>query len=161
MPAPDAPVGDAPGRPARVLTGGQTGADRAALDAALAVGIPVGGWCPAGRWAEDGPLAEIYPLVETASSDPAERTRRNVEDADAVLVLAPLPVAGGTALALAHARALGLPVRIVDPFAPNATSSVVGFGAGATVNVVGPRESEAPGVYAATRRVLGAAWAST
>ncbi len=150
-----------PTGPARVLAGGQTGVDRAALDAALAAGIAAGGWCPAGRWAEDGRIADRYPLVETASADPAERTRRNVEAADALLVLAPPPVVGGTALALAHARALGRPLRVVDPFAADAAARIAGFGAGAVVNVAGPRESEVPGVYAAAHRVLAAAWAPT
>lgn len=148
-------------RPARILSGGQSGVDRAALDAALAVGLPVGGWCPAGRRAEDGPIAARYPLVETASADPDERTRRNVEDADALLVLAPSPVTGGTALALGHARVLGRPVRVVDPFAPDAVAQIAGFGAGTVLNVAGPRESGAPGVYAVTLRVLTEAWAPT
>lgn len=148
-------------RPARVLSGGQSGVDRAALDAALAVGLPVGGWCPAGRWAEDGPIAEIYPLIETASADPAERTRRNVADADALLVLAPLPVGGGTVLALGHALALGRPVLVVDPRTADTVARIVGFGAGGVVNVAGPRESEVPGLYVATLRVLEAAWMLT
>lgn len=148
-------------RPTRVLSGGQSGVDRAALDAALAVGLPVGGWCPAGRRAEDGPIAVRYPLVETASADPDERTRRNVEDADALLVLAPSPVTGGTALALGHAGALGRPVRVVDPFATDAVARIAGFAAGAVVNVAGPRESGAPGVYAVTLCLLTEAWAPT
>lgn len=144
-----------------MLSGGQSGVDRAAMDAALAVGVPVGGWCPAGRWAEDGPIAARYPLVETASVDPDVRTRRNVEEADALLVLAPSPVTGGTALAVRHARALGRPVLVVDPFATDAAARVTGFAAGAVVNVAGPRESGAPGVYAASLRVLTEAWAPT
>src|SRR5690606_4861542 len=70
-----------------IHAGGQTGVDRAALDAAMVCGVPVGGWCPRGRRAEDGPIPARYPLAETASSDYAERTRRNVLDADATLVL--------------------------------------------------------------------------
>lgn len=144
----------------RVLSGGQTGVDRAALDAALAAGVPVGGWCPAGRRAEDGPIDARYPLRETPTADPAERTRRNVADAGAVLVLAPGDPAGGTALAVAHARALGRLVTVVDPWAPDATARVAAWwqNAPAVVNVAGPRESEAPGVYAAARAVLAAVW---
>jgi len=52
----------------QVVSGGQTGADRAGLDAAMALGIPVGGWCPRGRRAEDGPIPAIYPLTETSLS---------------------------------------------------------------------------------------------
>lgn len=143
----------------RVVSGGQTGVDRAALDAALALGVAVGGWCPAGRWAEDGPVPDRYPLLETASADPAERTRLNVRDSDATLVLAPDGrggVTGGTALAVRAARTLGRPVLVVPPRA----GAVGGFSAGGvaawlrargvrTLNVAGPRESEAPGVYAA------------
>lgn len=152
-------------RPSRVLSGGQSGVDRAALDAALAIGLPAGGWCPAGRWAEDGPIAARYPLLETASADPDERTRRNVEEADALLVLAPSPATGGTALALQHARALGRPALVVDPFAADAIAQVTGWAAGGVVsrqagivNVAGSRESGAPGIYAAALRVLTEAW---
>ena len=78
----------------RIVSGGQTGVDRAALDVAIELGIPYGGWCPRGGWAEDMPappgLLSRYPLLrETAGSDPAERTRLNVRDSDATLVLCP------------------------------------------------------------------------
>lgn len=76
-----------PGRRLRVISGGQTGVDRAALDVALELGLPCGGWCPAGRRAEDGPIPARYPLTETAGADYVERTRRNVVEADATLVL--------------------------------------------------------------------------
>jgi hypothetical protein len=79
----------------RVVSGGQTGVDRAALDAALACGLPCGGWCPRGRRAEDGPIDPGYPLRETPGDDYAERTEWNVRDSDATLVLvAVLNVAG-------------------------------------------------------------------
>src|SRR5687768_4395889 len=70
-----------------IVSGGQTGVDRAALDAAMALGLPVAGWCPAGRWAEDGPIPARYPLTETPSADPAQRTEWNVRDSDATLLL--------------------------------------------------------------------------
>ena len=70
-----------------IVSGGQTGVDRAALDAALALGMRCGGWCPAGRWAEDGPIDPRYPLRETPSGDPAQRTEWNVRDSDATLIL--------------------------------------------------------------------------
>src|SRR5690606_18077806 len=82
-----------------VLSGGQTGVDRAALDAAFALGLPEDGWCPAGRGAEDGAIPTRYPLRETPSPDPAQRTLWNVRDSDATLVLSPRPLAGGTLLA--------------------------------------------------------------
>ena len=71
----------------RVLSGGQTGVDRAALDAAIDLGLPVGGWCPKGRLAEDGVIPARYPLIETRSPLYAERTEWNVRDTDATLVL--------------------------------------------------------------------------
>src|SRR5690606_30676655 len=103
--------------PVRVVSGGQTGVDRAALDAALRLGLPCGGWCPAGRWAEDGPIPERYPLRETESADPAERTARNVRDSDATLILSPRPLRGGTAGTREVAERLGRPFHVADPFA--------------------------------------------
>ena len=144
--------------PLRVVSGGQTGVDRAALDAALARGVAVGGWCPAGRWAEDGPIPARYPLAETASADPAERTRLNVRDSDATLVLVWGGVEGGTALTVEVARALGRPALVVPP-RPEAVGGVVMWLAAsgaAVLNVAGPRESEALGVYAAARSFVGA-----
>ena len=144
--------------PLRLVSGGQTGVDRAALDAALARGVAVGGWCPAGRWAENGPVPARYPLVETASADPAERTRLNVRDSDATLVVVRGGVEGGTALTVETARALGRPVLVVPP-RPARVGGVVAWlaeGGVAVLNVAGPRESEAPGVYAAARSFIGA-----
>ena len=144
--------------PLRVISGGQTGVDRAALDAALARGGAVGGWCPAGRWAEDGPVPARYPLVETASANPAERTRLNVRDSDATLVVVRGGVEGGTALTVEIARALGRPLWIAPP-RPEAVGGAVAWLAAsgaAVLNVAGPRESEAPGVYAAALAFVGA-----
>lgn len=136
-----------------IVSGGQSGVDRAALDAALASGMDVGGWCPAGRWAEDGPIHARYPLRETPSADPAERTRRNVRDSDATLVLAPAPLAGGTALTVAIARDLGRPRLILDPTSdsPDVAVDWLRQCAAETLNVAGPRESEVPGVYTSAR----------
>ena len=77
----------------QIISGGQTGVDRAALDVALDAGLPCGGWCPRGRRAEDGPIVAQYPLMETDSPDYQMRTRRNVEDADATLILTLGPLA--------------------------------------------------------------------
>ncbi len=71
----------------RVISGGQTGVDRAALDAAMKLGIEVGGFCPKGRRAEDGPIDEQYPLTETASRAYPVRTEKNVAASDGTLIL--------------------------------------------------------------------------
>src|SRR3989442_2721366 len=86
--------------PVEIVSGGQTGVDRAALDTALALGLPCGGWCPRGRRAEDGPLPTRYPLRETPSSSYPERTVWNVRDSDGTLILHRGRLSGGTALTL-------------------------------------------------------------
>lgn len=142
----------------RLVSGGQTGADRGALDAALALGVPVGGWCPRGRRAEDGPLPARYPLRETPSAAYAQRTAWNVRDSDATLVLAFRPPTGGTALTLREAAARGRPHLNVTP-APAEVAAVRAWieREGVRVlNVAGPREAEAPGIYAAVRRFVEA-----
>mgnify|MGYP006174065873 CR=1 FL=1 len=91
---------------ARIISGGQTGVDRAALDAAMAAQYPVGGWCPQGRRAEDGPIPRDYPLRETPSAEYAQRTLWNVRDSDATLVLTPGPITGGTRWTVVKAQEL-------------------------------------------------------
>jgi hypothetical protein len=80
----------------KVISGGQTGVDRGALDAALALGVECGGWCPAGRLAEDGPIPKRYPVMELANAGYAERTARNVADSDGTLVISNGVPLGGT-----------------------------------------------------------------
>src|SRR4051812_32778465 len=70
----------------KIISGGQTGADRAALDVAITVGIPHGGWCPRGRLAEDGLIDERYQLAETLDADSARRTEWNVRDSDGTVI---------------------------------------------------------------------------
>ena len=150
-------AGPGPRRPERVISGGQTGVDRAALDAALEAGIAVGGFCPRGRRAEDGVIPSRYPLEETRSARYAERTRRNVEAADATLILSARPLTGGTRLTAEIAKALGKPLCIVDPHAPDAERQVRAFLDAVhprVLNVAGPRASGDPGIYEAARRLL-------
>jgi hypothetical protein len=146
----------------KVVSGGQTGVDRAALDAALAAGLPVGGWCPKGRRAEDGVIDARYPLTETRTADYAERTRANVRDSDGTLVLTGVltrgaPV-GGTALTIAFARKMGRPLLVLDlnDAAPQDALAWIAAGRIATLNVAGPRESGAPGIYGQARAFLDA-----
>ncbi len=82
----------------KLVSGGQTGVDRAALDVALELGIDHGGWVPKGRAAGDGPLPSRYRVRETPSEDRAERTGRNVADADATLLISHGPLTGGSEL---------------------------------------------------------------
>jgi len=135
----------------KVVSGGQTGVDRAALDVALELGLPRGGWCPRGRHAEDGPLDARYPLIETPSDDYAQRTAWNVRDSDATLILTRGAPSGGTALTLEVAERLGRPVRAVDletSSEPRAVAAWVEQAAVRVLNVAGPRESGMPGIYA-------------
>jgi len=80
----------------RIVSGGQTGVDRGALDAALEAGFPCGGWAPAGRIAEDGPIAARYPVVELAGAGYEERTLKNVLDSDGTAILYFKELEGGT-----------------------------------------------------------------
>ncbi len=146
----------------KIVSGGQTGVDRAALDVALELGLECGGWCPAGRWAEDGPIDARYPLRETPSSDPAERTEWNVRDSDATLLLTSHEPSPGTELTREIARRLRRPVF---SWPSDAVEDVGLFRrwlqvyAVDTLNVAGPRESESPGIYERARRILRAYFA--
>jgi len=79
----------------RIVSGGQTGADRAALDFAIAHGLPHGGWCPQGRKAEDGPIDARYQLQETPSENYSQRTEWNVRDSDGTVVFSLAPALTG------------------------------------------------------------------
>lgn len=134
----------------RVVSGGQTGVDRAALDAAREMGIPCGGWCPRGRRAEDGPIPATYPLRETPSGGYPERTAWNVRDSDGTLVITRGKPRGGTGLTVSLARRAGRPVLVVDLEAGERVSDARAFLAENGIhvlNVAGPRESEAPGIH--------------
>jgi hypothetical protein len=143
----------------RIVSGGQTGVDRGALDAALVLGLPCGGWCPRGRKAEDGPLDPRYPLRETPTSDYPERTEWNVRDSDGTLILGRGRPGGGTALTIALARRLGRPHLVLDlgahppPDPARVTLWAEAHGI-ATLNVAGPRESQHPGIQDEARAFL-------
>ena len=96
----------------KVVSGGQTGVDRAALDAAMALGIEVGGWCPKGRLAVDGTIPSQYPLTETPGNAYKIRTRWNVRDSDATLIICRDEPTGGTALTIEYCKQLGKPFEV-------------------------------------------------
>jgi MOSC domain-containing protein YiiM len=149
----------------RIVSGGQTGVDRAALDAAVELGLGYGGWVPAGGTAEDlpeGGLVERYPeLRETEQPDPQVRTVRNVRDSDALLVLRLATTSSpGTDLTVQEARRLGRPVleaRADDEAGVRAWLATLPRDV--VLDVAGPRESQDPGVQAAALRTLVAALA--
>jgi hypothetical protein len=143
-------------RSVKIVSGGQTGADRAALDEALSNGLAIGGWCPAGRRAEDGRIPPHYPLNETPSTDYAVRTAWNVRDSDATLIFCRGEPTGGTALTQRETRLYGKPLKIVDPrsFEPSEVRDWIIEHRVARLNVAGPRESEEPGIYVDVRRAM-------
>jgi hypothetical protein len=145
----------------KIISGGQTGADRAALEAALAMGLPIGGWVPKGRKAEDGRIPDRYPnLRETDSDEYETRTRWNVRDSDATLILSHGPLTGGSKFTEWIARSLGKPVLHVDLSNASIGEAVDEVRAwladldGATLNVAGPRASNDPAIYDKTKEIL-------
>lgn len=132
-----------------IVSGGQTGVDRAALDVALALGCPCGGWCPKGRKAEDGRLPLRYPLTETPSAGYGQRTQWNVRDADGTLVLNRGELDGGTAQTVAVAHRLRKPCLVLDldhPPSPSAVRRWIRDHRITVLNIAGPRESKRPGI---------------
>ncbi|MBI1320569.1 MAG: molybdenum cofactor carrier [Candidatus Hydrogenedens sp.] len=141
----------------RIVSGGQTGVDRAALDAALFLALPCGGWCPRGRRAEDGVIDAVYPLDETPDEDYAQRTEWNVRDSDATLILTEGDPTGGTALTIALARQWRRPIYIADLEVETGIETALAWlrkERVGTLNVAGPRESTLPGIYGRARQYL-------
>lgn len=98
----------------KIISGGQTGVDRAALDFALNNEIVCGGWCPKGRIAEDGQIHEKYPLQEASAESYSWRTELNVRDSDATLVLSSGKIGNGTELTIKMAQKMRKPIFIID-----------------------------------------------
>jgi len=147
----------------KIVSGGQTGADRAALDVALDLGIPCGGWVPKGRLAEDGEIPVGYPhLVEAEDAEPNTRTTLNIRDSDATLILSQGELHGGSKFTASTALKAGKPYLHVDlarRSVPDAVREITRWLAvtrPATLNVAGPRASNDPRIYSMTKRVLEA-----
>jgi hypothetical protein len=145
----------------KIVSGGQTGVDRAALDFALARGIEIGGWVPAGRLAEDGRIPDRHAgLRETDSPDPAVRTAWNVRDSNATLIVSHGPLAGGSLLTFEEASRLGRPVlhldldRMSHDEAAARLRSWLEARRPRVLNVAGPRASQDPRIAAAVQAVL-------
>lgn len=144
----------------RIISGGQTGVDIAALDFALENGIPIGGWVPNGRSNESGKVPERFVgLSETPETDVSARTERNIETSDATLVFVDGSKSPGTDLTISYAQKCGKPILVVD------TRNGVDANAEKlrawlqsvpieVLNVGGPRQSEAPDLSAKVKHIL-------
>ncbi len=143
-----------------IVTGGQTGVDRAALDTALSLFLPLRGWCPKGRLAEDGTILPVYPLQETPTTEYAVRTEWNVRDSDATLILSYGTIEGGTKLTAELARKYNRPVLILNALTFT-NSDIPRFykwieeNRIRILNIAGSRESAQPGtIYTRASYVL-------
>lgn len=143
----------------KIISGGQTGVDRAGLDAAIKLGIPHGGWCPKGRKAEDGTIPLKYKLSEGPSPNYPWRTEQNVVESDATLIYChDTHASRGTMLTVKYCTKHGKPCIDVlttlslfefpDLAYDEVAAQISGF---STINVAGPRESTNPGIYEAAR----------
>jgi hypothetical protein len=143
----------------RILSGGQTGVDRAALDFALKNKLICGGWCPKGRIAEDGKIPDQYPLTEAAVSSYSWRTELNVRDSDATLVIYSGALGNGTELTIKKTQSQGKPLMLIDLDNNNelvAENFISWINANKveTLNIAGPRESTNQGIYLKTIKLL-------
>lgn len=146
----------------KIVSGGQTGVDRAALDVAIYLDIPHGGWCPAGRRAEDGRIPVDYEMSETSQRDYSIRTERNVIESDGTLILFRTKLSGGTDLTFRLAGKHGRPIICLDlaKIEMSETEMIQSFTQWVAknnigvLNVAGPRESTSSGIGMQTEAFL-------
>ncbi|ABK42668.1 conserved hypothetical protein [Magnetococcus marinus MC-1] len=145
----------------KIISGGQTGVDRGALDAALSQGLLCGGWVPANRRAEDGPIPPRYPVRALVRGGYLVRNRLNVQDSDATLIITDGALSGGTARSVEFARRLGRPFLVLqitrclqDADLLIKLCQWLKVYDVQVLNVAGPRESRKPGIYQLTRQFL-------
>jgi hypothetical protein len=146
----------------KIISGGQTGVDRAALDVALRHGIKCGGWCPAGRLDEFGKIPDHYPIQELEGGGFTERTLQNVKDSDGTVVIYPVELRGGTEQTVRFCVDLKRPHQLIDASrvgTEDAAELIADFVRKNKIdilNVAGPRQSEWPEGYASASRALSA-----
>jgi len=144
----------------KIISGGQTGVDRAALDAALESGVSAGGWCPEGRLAEDGPIAEKYPLQELPDGGYEERTLKNVQDSDATVIIYFKSISGGTKETLLCCLNEKKPYLLIDgsgiteDSASKRIKQFIDENQISLLNVAGPRASKEQRAYEYTKQVI-------
>lgn len=142
----------------KIISGGQTGADRAALDFAIWHEIPHGGWCPKGRLAEDGIIEQRYRLTETSTKNYPQRTEKNVNDADGTVIFTVSPrLTGGSKKTADFATEQGKPwihINVGQYDAPQQLLAFIRNNQIQTLNVAGSRASKEPKAYAFTKKIL-------
>lgn len=139
----------------KIISGGQTGVDRAALDAAIAVNIPHGGFCPKGRRAEDGAIPKKYNLSETESAAYSIRTKLNISESDGTLILIsnfPVDYSSGTLLTIREINLQKKPnllLNLLESDSKNLITAEKWIKENNIVilNIAGPRESQSTGIY--------------
>ncbi len=144
----------------KIISGGQTGVDRAALDVALKHGIDCGGWCPAGRLDEFGRIPDRYPVRELVDGSFTERTLQNVKDSDGTIIIYSGELSGGTEQTVRFCRELEQPHQLIDAskispeHAAKLIADLVRKHKIEIFNAAGPRQSEWPEGYGYAYRAL-------
>ena len=144
----------------KIISEGQTGADRAALDVAIELGIPHGGWLPKGRKTEAGRLPAKYQLSEMPTDSYQQRTEQNIIDSDGTLIISRGELSGGSEYTRQMAEKHGKPWIHVDASrmsidaAVQLVSAWINGSETKILNVAGPRASEHRKIYDTTKRLL-------